>query len=207
MGDDPEEYAEIAAQAYRLGSQQNLRSWEFDPTVSNSSTSVYYNPQKNEVALAHRGTSPKYWRDHVQNGLLAMGLTKYGNRYKRSKKATEQAMEKYQGADYVHTGHSAGGTTAILLGNELKQRAHAYNPGMSPVNKFKEIHEGVTIHHTLGDPVSQMLHAPEMYLKKNVKVYMPKKKRNPHSLENFYDRTPSTVLGGKKDVGDGVRYV
>jgi hypothetical protein len=183
MDDDPSEYAQLASMSYKLGEQQNVGNWEFDPNVSNSSTSVFYNRDKNQVAFAHRGTDPSYWRDHAQNALLALGLTKVGNRYKRSEKATEDGMAKYSDATPIHVGHSAGGHTALLLANKFNQQGHVFNPAMSPWDKRSEIPKGVTVHHVLGDPISQMLHKPGNYLKENVRLYKPR--GSPHSLNNF----------------------
>lgn len=181
---DATEYARLASESYNVGSQQDVGDWQFDDELSNTSTSVFFNPSKNEVAFAHRGTNPKKWRDHAANALLALGLTRWSNRFKRSERAVEAGMAKYADSAYIHAGHSAGGTTAIMLGTKYKHAGHAFNPGMSPIDKHPEIHDAITVHHVVGDPVSQMLHAPESYLRKNVRLYAPSA-RNPHSLKNF----------------------
>lgn len=178
------EFARLADESYQVGNQSDIGSWRFDPIVSNSSTSVFWNPGTRQVAFAHRGTNPKSIRDHLQNGLLTLGLTRFGNRYKRSEKAVVNSMAKYHGAEFIHTGHSAGGTTAMLLGSKFDQTAHAFNPGMSPWDKRMDISKKTTVHHVLGDPVSQMLHAPESYLRSNVRLYAPTRS-NPHSIKNF----------------------
>lgn len=194
MDDNSNEYAQLASMSYQLGNQENVGAWEFDPIVSNSSTSVFYNRDKNEVAFAHRGTDPSYWRDHAQNALLATGLTKLGNRYKRSEKAVVQGMAKYNNARPIHTGHSAGGTTAMLLANKFNQQGHAFNPGMSPWDKRSKIPNNVTVHHVIGDPISQMLHKPESYLRENVRLYKPRRGVNPHGLNNFISNPVSQYL-------------
>lgn len=184
MDQDVQDAALMAQQAYRLGNQQDVNGWKVDPGLSNSSTTVYHNPEKNSVTFAHRGTDPNKIRDHLANGLLALGLTKYSNRYKRSENAVLEAQKKFgDTVDYNQVGHSAGGTTSILLGTKYKHRGHAFNPGFTPFNKHDYIHDGIVIHHVIGDAISSVLTAPRDALK-NVKLYLPRRK-NPHSLNNF----------------------
>lgn len=189
MEADVGEFARLSAEAYNVGQQTDVGKWRFDPVISNSSTSVYWNPDLKQVAFAHRGTNPKSVRDHLQNGLLALGRPWWGNRLKRSERAVVNGMAKYAGSQFIHTGHSAGGTSALLLGSKYGHSGHVFNPGMSPWDRSMKIDDKLTVHHTIGDPISSMLHAPESYLRKNVKLYAPSSK-NPHSLSNFLNPRP-----------------
>jgi len=88
------------------------KGYGYDDQLSTMNTKVYVSPTGKPI-IAHRGTTTV--KDVIDDGLLALGLEKYGFRYKNAKRITEKAEKKYgQSADAI--GHSLGGSLAEKSG-------------------------------------------------------------------------------------------
>ena len=88
------------------------KGYGYDDQLSTMNTKVYVSPNGKPI-IAHRGTTT--FKDVIDDGLLALGLEKYGFRYKNAKRVTEKAEKKYgQSADAI--GHSLGGSLAERSG-------------------------------------------------------------------------------------------
>ena len=88
------------------------KGYGYDDQLSTMNTKVYVSPNGKPI-IAHRGTTT--FKDVVDDGLLALGLEKYGFRYKNAKRITDKAEKKYgQSADAI--GHSLGGSLAERSG-------------------------------------------------------------------------------------------
>ena len=88
------------------------KGYGYDDQLSTMNTKVYVSPTGKPI-IAHRGTTTV--KDVIDDGLLALGLEKYGFRYKNAKRITEKAEKKYgQSADAI--GHSLGGSLAERSG-------------------------------------------------------------------------------------------
>ena len=87
------------------------KNYGYDDQLSTMNTKVFVKDGK--PVVVHRGTTTL--KDVVDDGLLALGLEKYGFRYKNAKRITEKAEKKYgQSADAI--GHSLGGSLAERSG-------------------------------------------------------------------------------------------
>ena len=87
------------------------KGYGYDDQLSTMNTKVFVKDGK--PVVVHRGTTTL--KDVVDDGLLALGLEKYGFRYKNAKRITEKAEKKYgQSADAI--GHSLGGSLAERSG-------------------------------------------------------------------------------------------
>lgn len=83
------------------------KGYNLDRKLSSVSTKVYEKDGK--PVITHRGTTT--FKDIIDDGLLAVGLGKYGHKYKNAQRVTKKAEEKYvNNADTV--GHSYGGWLA-----------------------------------------------------------------------------------------------
>lgn len=87
------------------------KGYGYDDQLSTMNTKVFVKDGK--PVVVHRGTTTL--KDVVDDGLLALGLEKYGFRHKNAQRITRKAEEKYkQSADAV--GHSLGGSLAEKSG-------------------------------------------------------------------------------------------
>ena len=81
------------------------KKYKLDPELSSPETKVFVD-QSNTPLILHRGTSTI--KDVIDDGLLAVGLGKYGHRYKNAQRLTKKVEEKYQRPANA-VGHSYGG--------------------------------------------------------------------------------------------------
>ena len=87
------------------------KGYGYDDQLSSMNTKVFVKDGK--PTIVHRGTTT--FKDVIDDGLLALGLEKYGFRYKNAKRVTEKAERKYgQAADTV--AHSLGAALAERSG-------------------------------------------------------------------------------------------
>jgi hypothetical protein len=84
--------------------RMQLKGYNYDKDLSSMNTKVYV--KDNKPIIVHRGSvTAKDWFD---DGLIALGLGKYGHRYKNAQRVTQKAKEKYDSlVDSVS--HSYGG--------------------------------------------------------------------------------------------------
>ena len=68
------------------------KGYGYDDQLSTMNTKVYVSPNGKPI-IAHRGTTT--FKDVIDDGLLALGLEKYGFRYKNAKRVTKKAEKKY----------------------------------------------------------------------------------------------------------------
>ena len=81
------------------------KKYKMDPELSSPETKVFVD-EANTPLILHRGTST--FKDVVDDGLLAIGLGKYGHRYKNARRLTKKVEDKYQKPANA-VGHSYGG--------------------------------------------------------------------------------------------------
>jgi len=121
----------LAQGAYK---QQPIEGFDIDQELSNIDKTVYVNKETGHATVAFSGTRIKgplnetTWRDLTTDFLMFVGQGSKSSRFKKSRQATQRAIEKY-GLDNVSvTGHSLGGSIALEMSNELGVRATAFNP-------------------------------------------------------------------------------
>ena len=84
------------------------KKYKIDPELSSPESKVFVD-ETNTPLILHRGTST--FKDILDDGLLAIGLGKYGHRYKNAQRLTKKVEEKYQRPANA-VGHSYGGWLA-----------------------------------------------------------------------------------------------
>lgn len=112
-----------------------------------------------DLIYGHRGTSNL---SDVGTDLgLAVGQFQQTERFKRSKKRSEQVQSKYQGQEYneTHVGHSLGGTLADEISRQLGHQSISFNQGTSPFMKTQESSLEHQQHRTTTDFVSSFAHS------------------------------------------------
>ena len=101
------------------------KKFKMDKDLSSDNTRVFYDEETEKPLIIHRGTQT--FKDVVDDGLLAVGLGKYGFRYKNAQRITKKVEKKYQKpADTV--AHSYGGWLAENSG--AKGNITTYNKGV-----------------------------------------------------------------------------
>lgn len=80
------------------------KDYQYDKDLSSMNTKVFV--KDNKPVIVHRGSvTAKDWFD---DGLVAVGLGKYGHRYKNAQRVTQKAKEKYN-SPVDSVSHSYGG--------------------------------------------------------------------------------------------------
>ena len=79
---------------------------------------VYVNENENKVMITHRGTGMEmHGTDWLNNAIAVSSISAYKltQRFKRSKKVQDLAIEKYKGFEINAVGHSQAGLIVHLL--------------------------------------------------------------------------------------------
>jgi hypothetical protein len=193
------QYAILSEGAYGKHGKE-VEGYSIDPELSNQHRTTYVKDGKAIVAFRGTDLSGKNkWADLGTDMLITLGLQNLSSRFRNAKKTTQKAIQKYGKENVNVTGHSLGGSTALYVNSKLGTEAHAFNPGVSPVDVQKS--GGIfNINHVLGffgkkpkvranahsyitgyDPISML--SPFL---PNLNTHIIKKKhKNPHALKNF----------------------
>lgn len=108
--------------SYEKNAPKRINGWQLDTTIGNRGTKVYYNPNKQEAAVVHRGTQGLAdWRNNL--AYLATGKEGYKqtNRFERAEKVQNAAEAKYGKQNITTLGHSQGAILARELGKDTKR--------------------------------------------------------------------------------------
>lgn len=125
------------------------KGYGYDDHLSTMNTKVFVKDGK--PVVVHRGTTTV--KDMVDDGLLGLGLEKYGFRYKNAQRITRKAEEKYkQHADAV--GHSLGGSLAEKSGAHGDVMTFNKGSGLGDIGKKNKSNQlDIT---TKGDVISAL---------------------------------------------------
>ena len=99
-----------------------IDGYVYDKDLSHSTANVYYNAEKNEALINHRGTAGIF--DWLNNAMYMYGgesYYKFTPRYWEAEKTQKATEKKYGKENVITTGHSAGGLLSELLGKNSKQ--------------------------------------------------------------------------------------
>lgn len=155
-----------AAMSQAAYSHRDIPGYTRDTELSSSDWDVYVNNNTKKATIAFRGTDAShpwrstFWRDMGADAARFFGAEKINNRFKRVDRVTQQAINKYGGADNVEvTGHSLGGAEAAYVSDKYKIHATTYNALVTPADVIrnragKQDWSNVTQNITFGDPFS-----------------------------------------------------
>tara|TARA_R110000787_G_scaffold81690_1_gene176954 strand:+ start:1252 stop:2367 length:1116 start_codon:yes stop_codon:yes gene_type:complete len=133
---------------------------------------------KMDSTIAYRGTDIKNYKDFLADLSVLGGMIKtdlYDSplpRFQRALDKFDKVKELYPDDKIQTTGHSLGGTIAVLVGKKRDANSYGFNIGSSPLDWWKEqaelrtSHHKATIWHKLGDPIS----ASNYFLDKHDKI-------------------------------------
>ena len=141
--------------------------YELDRGLSNSDHTVLKKDGK--VKVVFKGTSKA--KDLLADINIVRGNQENDPTFKEALEKTKKVQAKY-GNDIEVSGHSLGGSKAIHVGEKLKLKSTALNPGITPFRGKKNYGSNINIKSISGDIVSGN---PNIF--KNV--------IDTHGLENF----------------------
>ena len=101
---------------------EKVGDFELNKELSTKTSKVYYDPNKNQSVVAHRGT--KGTSDWLNNLVYAIGGTKAYKmtpRYKEAQRTQQRAQKMYGNENVSTIGSSQGGLQAELLGKNSKE--------------------------------------------------------------------------------------
>ena len=124
------------------------KKYKIDPELSSPETKVFVD-DTNSPFILHRGTTTL--KDMVDDGLLAIGLGKYGHRYKNAQRVTKKVEDKYQ-KPATAVGHSYGGWLAENSGASGNTLTYNKAVGLGDIGRKKTNRQQDV--HTKGDIVS-----------------------------------------------------
>jgi len=99
-----------------------INGYRLDKELSNKTAKTYFNKNRGEAVVVHRGTQGA--RDWLNNAAYALGgaeAYKHTARFRRSENIQNKAEEKYGNKNIITIGHSQGGLLARELGKDTKQ--------------------------------------------------------------------------------------
>ena len=195
-----QEYAILANSAYKPADddRHEAHGYVLDPELSNRNRKLFYHPETGKAVMSFRGTNPKNIKDLTTDAMIALGMSHWTDRFRNARKATQAAVAKYGKENVVVTGHSLGGSQALYVNAKERVEAHAFNPGVSPLEKspfkaafgfvmsklFKsrQTKPNATIYTTGTDPIS----AAAPYVHEGSRIRRVKATHaNTHSIKNF----------------------
>ena len=192
-------YAKLSDSAYKpMHDDSHVGTgYDLDQDLSNRNRKVFHNPDTGKAVIAYRGTNPRNIKDLATDALLAAGFKHFSSRFRNAEKAAKAAVSKYGKDNVVLTGHSLGGSQALHVNSRQKLETHAFNPGVSPLEKspFKAVFDHVMsavfrkktrsnahVYTTGKDPIS----ATAPYIHADSKIHVVKAtQKNKHSIKNF----------------------
>ena len=119
----------------------------YDNKLSTMEAKVFV--KNGQPTIVHRGSTT--YKDIIDDGLLTIGLAKYGHKYKNAQRLTKKVEERYgKPADTV--GHSYGGWLAE--NSNAKGNKITYNKAVGLGDLFKNGHKNQLDVSTSGDLVS-----------------------------------------------------
>jgi hypothetical protein len=165
--------------------KMELKGYKYDPQLSSMASKVYVSPDGKPV-ITYRGT--KTVKDVIDDGLVALGLGKFGFKYKGAQRLAKKVEDKYkQPADVVSHSYGAWlGENSGAHGNII-----TYNKavGLGDINRKKNSKQ-LDIS-TKGDLVSALgvtQNANKEVIDNKFKSKDPfKNALNSHNLDNLFN--------------------
>jgi hypothetical protein len=154
--------------------QNDIFGYFRDETIGGNYGAVYFNPEKNEAVVVHRGTDVTLG-DWKNNLIYADNLNNYvrTERFKIAKNIQDKAERKYGAENIITIGHSQGGLLANLLGEDTKETI-IFNPAM----KLEKTRPNMTIVRSDKDVVSAVVPIRNTYHRTLGRILHPGKSRN-----------------------------
>ena len=159
--------------------KHHIGDFEIDKELSDNEVQVFKDEKIKQLVIVFRGTEGTA-RDWSNNFQMGIGRYKKTNRFHRSKKIFEEALEKYPHYKITLVSHSQSGLLTHLLDDHRVHEVLAYNPAWFPTTKQKE---NERIIKTKGDPVSIAVHKNNKNIIFSTGSYNPLYNHSPKALE------------------------
>ena len=129
-------FARFSKLAYQSGRQRQLmldKKWTYHANLSMKDMAVWQH-SNGRVVLGFRGTVPTNRQHFVSdaNQVIARLPTQ---RLRDCLQAAQTAIKTLRATKVQVTGHSLGGSTAVVIGRKLHLPGVVFNPGTSPLMK------------------------------------------------------------------------
>ena len=116
---------------------KDLSNHILDRQLSTKEAKVWYNPKKNEVYVANRGTN-KTAKDWTNNLIATTGLYKNTQRYNNAKDLQLKVKAKYPNSKVVNLGHSQSAFITKQLNDDgLTDEVINTNPATLPSDRTR----------------------------------------------------------------------
>lgn len=99
---------------------ENINGYILDKELTQSTATVYHNPNNNHCIVVHRGTE-KTASDWSNNVMYAVGAYNMTDRFKQGRDVQEKAQNKYGIGNISTVGHSQGAVLSRKLGKDSKE--------------------------------------------------------------------------------------
>jgi hypothetical protein len=107
--------------SYKDKAPEKIKGWTLDTSMGNKGTKVYYNANKGQAAVVHRGTQGlQDWKNNLTYLVTGKEGYKQTDRFKRAEKVQNAAEAKYGKQNITTLGHSQGGLLARELGKDTR---------------------------------------------------------------------------------------
>jgi hypothetical protein len=176
-------------------SVNNIDGFVKDKELSTNTSKVFYNPERNQAVVTHRGTSGiSDWFNNAVYGYNS-DYYKYTPRYKEAEKVQKNAEKKYGSKNVTTIGHSQGGLQSELLGKNSREII-TLNKATKPFSNYRNSNQYDI--RAESDVVSRL----NPFQNKNDKeIIIPSKSSNPIS-EHYLDVL--NRLDQDREIGQGI---
>lgn len=145
----------MSKQAYQpIESRKDINGYTYLNEDSNQGRAVYKNGDK--YVLAYKGTSTL--KDLAPDAAIAAGIQEKSSDFQNADKDYKELKQKYGGTWDV-TGHSLGGTKAMMVAQNNNLNSYVFNPGfVAPSDdRIDTSYKGNNYYLVKGDPISNSL--------------------------------------------------
>lgn len=112
---------DLLSASYREKAPEKVKGWTLDTSIGNKGSKVYFNQNKNQAAVVHRGTQGlQDWKNNLTYLVTGAEGYKRTDRFKRAEKVQNAAESKYGKQNITTLGHSQGGILARELGKDTR---------------------------------------------------------------------------------------
>ena len=172
----------------------DYNNYKVDKKLSGPLGQVYFNKDRNQTIISHRGTTGI---DDVITDIALLAGEKVNQRWNDGQKLQKYATDKYDraGAKISAIGHSLGASIAQEMGKIYgSDEIITLNRPVLPYELFERVPENQYDIKTENDPVSML----RRFQFGNKAIFIPSETRNPiteHSVDTLLRLAPDTVFG------------
>jgi hypothetical protein len=146
-------FKQVLQNGYQKKPHDDIEGYKLDKELSGQRAQVYYNKDTNHTVVNHRGTSGIH--DMYTDVKLMLGI-KNNERFKHSKKVTDEAIKKYNDSNITITGHSLDHAIAKESNKPHQKELVTLNGAVTPHDLLTKQRDNEYVIRTEYDPVSAL---------------------------------------------------